>query len=134
MQKLIKELEEMEELGIETLKIYYAEDIKEGSEKWSVDVMQDDLNNLCEMGWTWTVTSLKEFIDEVRDYDKLTYVGSDWEIVVDKPFSDDFICEAINIWLDSNDINIRVEMVDIKHADGSGYVKHLKERMDHLKD
>ena len=66
MENVIKELEEMEELGIETLKIYYAEDIKEGSDKWSVDVMQDDLNNLCEMGWTWTVIGLKEFIDEVN--------------------------------------------------------------------
>jgi hypothetical protein len=130
MEKAIKELKKMEKNGVETLKIYYAEDIHEGSEKWSVDVMQDDLNNSCKMGWTWTVTSLKEFIDEVNDYDKLTYVCNDWEIIVNKPFSDEIICEAINTWLDSNDINIKVEMIDIKDTEGSGYVKKLKERMN----
>ena len=129
MERVIKELEKMEELGIEILKIYYAEDIKEGSDKWSVDVMQDDLNNLCEMGWTWTVTGLKEFIDEVNDYDKLTYVCSDWEVIVNKPFSDEVVCDAINAWLESNDINIKVEMISIKDTEGSGYVKDLKERM-----
>ena len=129
MEKVIKELEEMEELGIETLKIYYAEDIKEGSEKWSVDVMQDDLNNLCEMGWTWTVTSLKEFIDEVNDYNKSTYICNDWEIIVDKLFSDEIVCDAINVWLCNDDINIKVEMIDVKDVEGSGYVKDLKERM-----
>ena len=129
MENVIKELEKMEELGIETLGIYYAEDIKEGSEKWSVDVMQDDLNNLCEMGWTWTVTSLNEFIDEVRDYDKLIYLCSNWEIIPDKPFSDEVVCEAINKWLESNDINIKVEMIDVKNAEGSGYVEDLKGKM-----
>ena len=129
MENVIKELEEMEELGIETLVIYYAEDIKEGSEKWSVDVMQDDLNNLCEMGWTWTVTSLKEFIDEVNDCNESTYICSDWEVIVDKPFSDEVVCDAINAWLNSDDINIKVKMNDVKDVEGSGYVKDLKERM-----
>ena len=129
MENVIKELEEMEELGIETLVIYYAEDIKEGSEKWSVDVMQDDLNNLCEMGWTWTVMSFSEFKSILNDGDELIYDCSSWEIIVDKPFSDDVICKAINIWLNSNHINIKVEMIDVKDVEGSGYVKDLKERM-----
>ena len=129
MEKIIKELEEMEELGIETLKIYYAEDIKEGSDKWSVDVMQDDLNNLCAMGWTWTAMSFSEFKCILNDGDDLTYVCDDCEIIVDKPFSDEVVCNTINVWLNINDINIKVEMIDVKDAKGSGYVKELKERM-----
>lgn len=129
MENAIKELEEMEELGIETLVIYYAEDIKEGSEKWSVDVMQDDLNNLCETGWTWTVMSFSEFKCILNDGTELAYNCSDWEIIVNKPFYDNVICDAINQWLDTNDINIKVEMIDVKDAKGSGYVKDLKERM-----
>ena len=129
MENVIKELEEMEELGIETLKIYYAEDIKEGSEKWSVDVMQDELNNLCDMGWTWTVMSFSEFRCILNDNDDLAYVCDDCEIIVDKPFSDDVIRKAINMWLDCNDINIKVEMIDVKDVEGSGYIKKLKERI-----
>lgn len=128
MEKVIKELEEMEELGIETLVIYYAEDIKEGSDKWSVDVMQDELNNLCDMGWTWTVMSFDEFKYILND-DDLTYIGDSFEIIVDKPFSDNVIVEAINSWLDINCLDIKVEMIDIKDTEGSGYVKDLKERM-----
>ena len=60
---------------------------------------------------------------------KLIYLCSNWEIIVDKPFSDDVICKAINIWLNSNHINIKVEMIDIKDTEGSGYVKDLKGRM-----
>lgn len=129
MEKVIKELEEMEELGIETLVIYYAEDIKEGSDKWSVDVMQDELNNLCDMGWTWTVMSFDEFKYILNDDDDLTYIGDSFEIIVDKPFSDNVIVEAINSWLDINCLDIKVEMIDIKDTEGSGYVKDLKERM-----
>ena len=129
MEKAIKELAEMEEYGVETLKIYYAEIIQEDSNEWSVDVMQDELNNLCDMGWTWTVTSLKEFIKEVNDYSELVYTCSSWEIIVDKPFSDDVIRKAINMWLDCNDINIKVEMIDVKDVEGSGYIKKLKERI-----
>lgn len=129
MKNAIKELEEMEELGIETLKIYYAEDIKEGSEEWSVDVMQDDLNNLCEMDWTWTVMSFAVFKGILNDGDELVYSCCSWEIIVNKLFSDDVICKAINIWLNCNDINIKVEMVDVKNVEGSGYVKDLKERV-----
>ena len=129
MKNAIKELEEMEELGIETLKIYYAEDIKEGSEEWSVDVMQDDLNNLCEMDWTWTVMSFATFKGILNDGDELVYSCCSWEIIVDKPFSDDVVCNAVNSWLEYNYIDIRVEMIALKEAEGSGYVKDLKERM-----
>lgn len=129
MKCVIDELIQMEIKGVEVLKIYYAEDIEEGSESWSVDVMQDELNNLCDMGWTWTVTHKNEFIDNFNDCNELTYICSDWEIIVDKPFSEEVVCKAINIWLDSNDINIKVEMIDIKDAEGSGYIKTLQERL-----
>ena len=129
MEKVIKELEKMEKYGIKTLVIYYAEDIKEGSDKWSIDVMQDDLCDLCEMGWAWTVMSFSEFKCLLYGDDDLIYVCNDWEIVVDKLFSDEVICNAINAWLNINGIKIKVEMIDIKDASGSGYVKDLKERM-----
>ena len=95
--------------------------------------MQDELNNLCEMSWTWTVMSFGEFNVTLNDSDDLIYICSDWEVVIDKPFSEDVICTAINAWLYINDSDIKVEMVDIKDVKGSGYIKSLKERIGKLK-
>jgi len=127
MECAIEALENMERKGIGTIDIYYVEDIDDGSIKWSVDVMNDELNNLCNMNWTWTIISFDEF--KFRLEDSLIYVCADFEIIVDRFFSNGTVCDAINVWLENNNINIKTKMVDIEKAEGSGYFKTLKNRL-----
>ena len=129
MEYVITALENMERNDIKMIDIYYAEDVEKDSENWSVDVMNDELNNLCDMNWTWTVMSLNEFKFTLRESNDLIYVCNSFEIIVDEKFSEDVVCKAINTWLESNEINIKTKMIDIKDVEGSGYIKTLKDRL-----
>lgn len=129
MECVITALENMERNDIKMIDIYYAEDVEKDSENWSVDVMNDELNNLCDMNWTWTVMSLNEFKFTLRESNDLIYVCNSFEIIVDEKFSEDVVCKAINTWLESNEINIKTKMIDIKDVEGSGYIKTLKDRL-----
>lgn len=132
MENVIKELEKMEKDGVETLEIYYAEEIEEGSENWSVDVMNDELNNLCDMQWTWTILYIDEVLDVLNDLEWEPYICNDWEIIVNKPFSEEIVVKCIETWLNYYNINIKVKIIDIKDAEGSGYIKTLKDRIGKL--
>ena len=46
MENIKEILDELWREGQETLDIYFAEDISLGDESWSVDVMQDEINEL----------------------------------------------------------------------------------------
>ena len=128
--KNIKEiLDELWREGQETLDIYFAEDISLGDESWSVDVMQDEINERCNTNWTWTVITRKEFEQENEEEEI-----PDWEIIVDKPFSDIVIKEAIQNWLKERGYKFNVNMIPFEDAKGSGYIKKLKERLKNKND
>lgn len=129
---MIKELQLMVDCGFTELEIYYAEIIENDDVYWSIDVMQDHLNQACEMSWTWTVTSRLEDIEYRKEYpeeyNNNIDVLPDYEIIVDAKFSDDVICEAIQGWLTKNHITgLTVKMMDIKEVEGSGYLKKLQD-------
>ena len=128
---MIKELQKMEQEGDKTLHIYYAEDMSNPTEMWSVDVMCDRINNACKMSWAWTVISAaeeeayrKEFNDDSP--------AEDYEIIVyGENFSDSVICGAIQTWLLHFGFDNKFDVVMIKLEDAapySGYVKDLMER------
>lgn len=130
-QCMIEALKAMGRAGITTLEIYYAEIIKD-PKIWSVDVMNNTLNDVCEMAWTWTVMSAEEdraYREEFEDDSPL----DDYEIVVhDEDFSDATVCRAIESWLVVNDLDhlgFNVKMIKFEDAvPYSGYVKDLMER------
>ena len=125
MANMIEALQSLEDKGVRILDIYFAELIHDGELVWSADVMNDDVNNLCESSWSWTVYSLAEFIN-ILDEDHY-FVCADWEIITDNMFSDEVICVAIDEWLLSNNIAMTTRMIDVDDAVGSGYIKSLRE-------
>lgn len=122
LDKLCKE-------GIETLDIYYAEDISPGEESWYVDVYQDDINELCNSNWTWTVINRKSLEEEGEKEDDMP----EWEILVDGPFSEESVKNAIEKWLKERDYKFKVRMIPVEEAKGSGIIKDLRERLHNLK-
>lgn len=131
-QCIIKELQKMAREGVKTIEIYYAEDMTNSTHEWSVDVMNDRLNNACgPMAWTWTIMSAEEdktYRKEFEDDSPL----EDYEIVVhDQEFSDEVVCHAIQTWLIVNDLDhLGFNAKIIKFEDAapySGYVKSLME-------
>lgn len=112
------------EAGKETLDIYFAEDISPGDESWFTDVMQDDINEIANSNWTWTVMSKKEFEKENEEGEIV-----DWEIIVDKPFSDMVVKDAIQNWLKERGYKFNVNLISLEEAKGSGYIKNLRERL-----
>ncbi len=109
--------------GLRTLDIYYMEDIHPGDEKWFVDICQDDINELCHSNWTWTIISKKEYEDEKEDD------ISEWEILVDNPFSEELIIETIEKWLREREYEFKVKIIPIEDAKGI-IIKELRERLE----
>jgi hypothetical protein len=122
-KKLMRVLDELWEVGHEILDIYYPEEIDAGKTEWSVDVYQDEINERCQLNWTWTVMS-KEQLD--MDGDKEDELP-DWALVVEEPFSDQVVCSAIERWLQQKSYKFAVRMVSIGETKGSGLVKKLKQ-------
>lgn len=131
MQKDIKEvLDELWREGHKTLDIYFAEDISPGDENWFVDVMQDDINERCNSNWTWTVITKSELEQESEEEEEIP----DWEIIVDKPFSDIVVREVIEKWLKERGYKFNVRLIPFEDAKGSGYIKNLRERLENKGD
>lgn len=122
-KKLMKALDELREEGREILHIYYPEEMDAGKAEWLVDVYQDEINERCQLNWTWTVMS-KEQLD--MDGDKEDELP-DWAVVVEDPFSDQVVCSAIERWLQQKGYKFGVRLVSIGETKGSGLVKKLKQ-------
>ena len=55
MTTITEALQLMYDTGVRQIDIYYAELISDGETGWSVDVMCDPINDICESSWTWTI-------------------------------------------------------------------------------
>ncbi len=119
-------LDELRKEGYEVLDIYYPEEMTEGEEGWSVDVYQDEINERCDLNWTWTVISRKQVEIEGDKEEELPV----WTMVVDEPFSEEVVCESIEKWLQDRFYQFKVSMISIEQAKGSGLVKKLRERVE----
>lgn len=123
------EIKEAWNEGMETLDIYYAEDISPGEESWYVDVYQDEINESCHSNWTWTVINRKNLEQEGEKEDETP----EWEILVDGPFSEQVVKDAVEKWLQERGYKFKVKMIPIEQAKGSGIIKDLRERLQKMK-
>ncbi len=124
-KKMKSSLDELWDKGQEVLDIYYPEDIKVGEELWYADVYQDEVNEACRMNWTWTVISKKQLdADGEKEDDQ-----PEWMIVVDSPFSDEVLREAVGKWLRNYGYKFELRMIPFEQAKGSGMLKYLKEEV-----
>lgn len=127
-QCMTETLQKMVHDGIKTIEIYYCE-IIEDKVYWSVDIMNNIINDKCKTQWTWSIISKAED-DEYREEYNDDADLDDYEVVVDQKFSDIVVCNAVQSWLLKNDIHgLEVKMID--YIDGvpySGYIKDLMER------
>ncbi|GFO95950.1 hypothetical protein ig2599ANME_0132 [groundwater metagenome] len=121
-RKMRKALDELWEEGHEVLDIYYPEEMSPGEESWSVDIYQDEINERCDMNWTWTVINKKQLDKEGEIEDEL----AEWEIVVDEPFSEAAVVESVRTWLGDRRYEFGVRMIEMEQARGSGLVKKLR--------
>lgn len=128
---MIKELKKMAEEGITHIEIYYAEDMEDIGTEWSIDVMQNRINDNCRLSWCWTIISLAEDL-AYRDTSGDDSPPAEYEIIIDEPFSTDIVCEVIQAWLCENGLgeyNFIVDIIDLKAATPySGYLKSLMNR------
>ena len=122
-KKMREVLDELWQEGHEILNIYYPEEICPEEEGWSVDVYQDELNDLCHLNWTWTVMSKKQLEIDGRKKDDLP----DWVVVGEEPFSEEVVCKAIEGWLGDRGYKFGVRMIPLEQARGSGLVKELRQ-------
>lgn len=123
-------LDELWNEGQETLYIYYAEEMSVGEEKWFVDVYQDEINERCNSNWTWTVINKKELEQEGEKEDEIP----EWEILVDEPFSEGVVKEAVKKWLNERGYKFEVRLIPLEEAKGSGMIKDLRERLKNKED
>ena len=121
-KKMREGLDALQAAGQESLAIYYAEDVREGEAAWSVDVYQDELNDRCHLNWTWTVVSKQQLAAE----GEAEASQSEWELVVDAPFSDEVVRHAIEQWLRGRGYEFEVRMIALEQARGSGMFKALR--------
>ena len=127
---MIKTCKQMEYENI-PLEIYYAEDMTEQGIRptWSIDVMNNMVNDICHTAWSWTLISKTEDDEYCEEFDDDS-LPEDYEIIVDELFSDEVVCDGIRTWLTENGIyNLKVVMIDFEAATPySGYVKDLMSR------
>lgn len=119
-------LDDLRDEGHEVLDIYYPEEMTPGEENWSVDVYNDEINERCDLNWTWTVINRKQLEIEGEKEDELV----EWNIVVDEPFSEAVVVEAVRKWLEGRRYEFGVRMIEMEKARGSGLVKELRERLE----
>ena len=133
MTTLIEALQTLQDNGVRTIDVYFAEIINDGDTTWSVDVMCDAVNDMAKLPWTWTIYSLDE-VKQILGEDRV-FVCDNWDIIVDVPFSDQVVCPAIDEWLLVNDIKLKTRLIDINDAVGSGYIKEMREMcLDELRE
>ena len=121
-QKMRKVLDELWQEGNEVLDIYYPEEMKAGEEAWAVDVYQDEVNERCQLNWTWTVMSRKQLEIDGEKEDELP----EWNIAVAEPFSDEVVSNAVERWLKERGYEFGIRMIPIDQAKGSGMIKKLR--------
>ena len=125
MTTLIEALQTLQDNGVRTIDVYFAEIVNDGDTTWSVDVMCDVVNEMAKLPWTWTIYSSDE-VKQILEEDRV-FVCDNWDIIVDVPFSDQVVCPAIDEWLRVNNINLKTRLIDINDAAGSGYIKEMRE-------
>ena len=107
---IMRGLEKLQDGGKKTLDIYWLEENEEGDPYWWVDVINDDLCDLCKMNWIWTIMSREEYENEPQDADEKEV---DWFIVVDEGgFSDDLIYDVVRHWLWDRGFEFDVRVID----------------------
>ena len=107
---IMQGLEELRDDGKKALDIYWLEENEEGDPYWWVDVINDDLYDLCKMNWTWTIMSRAEYENEPQDADEEVV---DWFIVVDEGgFSDDLVHDVVRQWLRDRGFEFDVRVID----------------------
>jgi len=121
---MIEVLDELRNEGHEVLNIYYPEETSPGEESWSVDVYNDEINERCDLNWTWAIINKKELEKEDEKEDEL----EEWNIVVDEPFSEAVVVEAIRKWLEDRRYEFGVRMIEMEKARGSGLIKKLRDK------
>ena len=124
MTTMIEALELLRSYGNKTLDIYFAEMIDEDTTDYIIDVMCDEINNITGDNWTWEIWSL----DEMKKFfdDDEFFVCDGYDILTDKPFSDDVVRVAVTNWLLANGFDMTVRVIDVDDAAGSGYVRELR--------
>ena len=127
MITIVEAVRSLQNAGVDTLQIYFAELVDDGETDFSIDVMCDPINDMCESSWTWTVESIESFI-KILEEDEY-FISDVWEIVTIHPFSEDVVHDAISEWLLVNGLSIQVRVIDIDDAAGSEYVRELR-KMD----
>jgi hypothetical protein len=123
-RKMIEALDKLRNEGHEVLNIYYPEEMSPGEESWSVDVYNDEIKERCDLNWTWTIINKKELEKEGEKEEEL----AQWNIVVDEPFSEAVVVEAIRKWLEDRRYEFGVRMIEMEKARGSGLVKKLRDK------
>ncbi len=116
---MMRVLDELCRKGYEVLDIYYPEEMSDGETVWSVDVYQDEINERCDLNWTWTVISRRQVEIDGDTEEELP----EWTIVVDEPFSEEFVCDAVEKWLEDRGYQFKVSMIPLEQAKGSGLSK-----------
>ena len=121
---IMQGLEELRERGLgklrdddkKTLDIYWLEEIEEGDPYWWVDVINDDLCDLCKMNWIWTIMSRAEYENELREEDE---EDVDWFIIIDEGgFSDGLMHDAVRQWLRDRGFEFDVRVIDSAGTQG----------------
>ena len=123
---MIKILKELQQKNL-PLEIYYAEEMIPGEIKWSVDILNNSVCELCRTAWFLTIISKAE---DIACREEFEYTAmADYEIIIDEPFSDAVACKGVEIWLEDNNIKLDIVMIDfISAAPYSGYIKGLMDR------
>jgi len=125
MTTITEALELMQSAGTKVLDIYFAEMLADGDTEYSVDVICDPVNDLTMQSWTWTISSFKTIEEMMKDDEY--FICADWEIITDKPFTNDVVSGAIDEWLLSSGFDMTTRVIDIDDAAGSGYVRKLRD-------
>jgi hypothetical protein len=123
-------LECLQNKGIKTLDIYWLEDNEEGDPYWWVDIINDDLCELCKMHWIWTVMSQSEFENECSGM--FTGEGEDWFITVEEGgFSDDLVHDVVRTWLRKQGFKFDVQVIDSFGTKGEKRIIEMIDEMKH---
>ncbi|MBF0103238.1 MAG: hypothetical protein HQK77_20250 [Desulfobacterales bacterium] len=128
--KMRHTLNRLWEEGHEELLIYHPEQIETGEEEWFADVYQDDMNERCDLNWTWSVASKKFHMS----HDEANEEPLDWSIIVDEPYSEEVICQAVLKWLRERGFHFKVKMISVEASRRTGMLKILEERLSNLKE
>jgi hypothetical protein len=113
--KRIREaLVELWEQGMDVLPISYSGQVNPGERRWSVDVNQDEINERCKLDRTWTVMSKEQLDLDGGKEDDLP----EWILVVDRPFSDEIVCEEIKRWVQLPRHKFEVRIISLEEDMG----------------